>query len=379
MKVCGIVVEYNPFHNGHIYHINKAREISECDILIAIMSPTFMQRGEPAIIDKFTRTKFALDNNIDLVIELPSVYAMQSADHFGEGALTLLNELNIDTLVFGSENNNIDKLIKASKISLKEEYQDKVKEYLSDGQRYASACNLAFKDFSINNINQANDILGFSYIKAIVKYNYQIKPLSIQRTNEFLSNDINSNIASASAIRNALTNNVDISNLTPMADILIKNNNLYIDDLFDTLKYVLTTIEIDKLKEIQGFDEGLEYLFLNNIHLSNNMEDFIKRITSKRYPQTRIQRAIIHLIANISKEDISNIDVDYIRVLGMNHRGQEYLKSLNTNYNVITRFAQHKNKALDIELKLSRIYGQLAKTNLGEKEYKQPVIIKKQD
>jgi len=118
MIVCGIVVEYNPFHNGHVYHIEQARKITNCDLLIAIMSPTFMQRGEPAIINKFERTKFALEYGVDLVVELPSVYAIQSANHFAYGALKLLNELGINYLVFGSEKNDLQSLKNAATISL---------------------------------------------------------------------------------------------------------------------------------------------------------------------------------------------------------------------------------------------------------------------
>ena len=380
MKVCGIVVEYNPFHNGHVYHIEQARKLTNCDILIAIMSPTFMQRGEPAIINKFDRTKYALEHNIDLVVELPSIYAMQSANYFAYGALKLLNELKIDYLVFGSENNQLDTLIKAAKISLDAEYQAKVKEYLQDGQRYAIACNQAFNDYNIDSIKLSNDILGLAYLQEIYQHNYQITPLSIQRTNEYLSLDTSDEIVSATAIRNALNNNEDITKLTPIASELTNKQAelVHLDDFFDLLKYQLTIYSNEQLQEIKGFEEGLECLFKKYINQAETMSDFINFVSSKRYPKTRIQRTIVYLICNIKKYDL-NVEVDYLRILGMNNKGQVYLKDIKnkTDYKIITSFARHNNLALDIEHKITCVYSQ-AKTSinyLASKEYQQAVII----
>lgn len=381
MKVCGIIVEYNPFHNGHIHHIEQTRVKTKCDLLIAIMSPTFMQRGEPAIINKFIRTKFALDYGIDLVIELPSIYAIQSANHFAAGALKLLNELGVNQLVFGSESNDLSSLIINAKTSLTKEYQELVKKYLKDGQRYAIACNNAFKHFDNTTIKEANDILGLSYLQEIFKHNYNIKPYSIKRTNDYLDNKIHSSIASATAIRNALQNNNDISNTTPLANLLINSDELvYLDDFFEMLKYQLTILSNTSIKKIHGFDEGLEFLFKNKIEQAKNINDFINLVSSKRYPKTRIQRAIICLLCNITKDDINNITVDYIRVLGMNNKGQQYLKEAKnkTKYKIITRFSSHKTLALDLEYRVTSVYS-LTKQQvnyLQKKEYQQPVIRK---
>ena len=382
MIVCGIVVEYNPFHNGHVYHIEQARKITNCDLLIAIMSPTFMQRGEPAIINKFERTKFALEYGVDLVVELPSVYAIQSANHFAYGALKLLNELGINYLVFGSEKNDLQSLKNAATISLSNEYQDLLKEYLKDGQRYAIACNKAFSHYDVDAIKLSNDILGLAYLQEIYQHNYNIEPLSIKRTNEYLSIEVDSNIASATAIRHCLLSDSDISLLTPMAQELLNKTDelVYLDDFFSMLKYQLAINSYEQLQKIKGFDEGLEYLFKKYINSASNIDEFVNLVSSKRYPKTRIQRTIVYLLCNIQKNDL-NIDVDYLRILGMNTEGQAYLKQQKnkTDYKIITTFSKHNSLALDIEHKISHVYSLTKPTTnyLYEKEYQQAVIIKK--
>lgn len=384
MNICGIVVEYNPFHNGHIHHINEAKRITKCDILIAIMSPTFMQRGEPAIINKFVRTQAALDNGVDLVIELPSLFAVQSANHFAFGALKILNELQINQIVFGSESNDVKQLIENAKLSLSQEYQNLVKEYAQDGQRYAVACNNAFKHFNKDTIISANDILGLAYLQEIYKYSYPITPFSIQRTNDFLEKKIDSSIASATAIRDGLAKRISITDTTPLADTLINSDELvYLSDFFAMLKYQLNILSVEQIQKINGFDEGLEYLFKNKINEANDIYDFINLVSSKRYPKTRIQRNIVYLLCNITKQNIENLTVDYIRVLGMNTVGQQYLKQIKdkTSYKIITRFSSHKSKILDLEYKVSSVYS-LAKPEvnyLQQKEYLQPVIIKSEN
>ncbi len=380
MIITGIVVEYNPFHNGHLYHIEQARKITNCDLLIAIMSPTFMQRGEPAIINKFERTNFALEHGIDIIVELPSVYAIQSANHFAAGAIKLLNEFNIDYLVFGSENNDIESLKNAAQTSLLDEYQLKVKDYLKEGIRYANACNMAFKDYNINVVDQANDILGLAYVQEIYKHKYKITPLSIKRTNDYLATKITQEITSATSIRHALENSLDIKETTPMKKVLNTNHLVYFNDYFLLLKYQLNILDHNQLKQIHGFDEGLEYLFKKHINDAKDIYDFIELVSSKRYPKTRIQRNIVYLITNLTKDFLKQIEIDYLRILGMNKQGQEYLKAVKTTtaYTILTTFSKHQNLGLDYEQKVTYVYA-LANKNLdylNKLEYAQSVIIK---
>jgi predicted nucleotidyltransferase len=257
-----------------------------------------------------------------------------------------------------------------------------VKQYVKDGQRYATACNKAFKHFDIEAIKLSNDILGLSYIKEILKHNYQIKPLTIQRTNDYLSIEVTDDIASATAIRHYLINNKDITKLTPIAQGLIQNQTelVYLHDYFEMLKYQLAIKSPEQLQKIKGFDEGLEFLFKKYINKVENMDKFVELVSSKRYPKTRIQRTIIYLICNIRKDDL-NLEVDYLRILGMNLKGQQYLASQKekTAYKIITNFAKHKSPALDLEHKITQVYS-LVKPELNylyEKEYQQAVIIRK--
>lgn len=380
MVVCGLIVEYNPFHNGHLHHIEQAKKITNCDVLIVMMSPTFMQRGEPAIINKFVRTKVALENQVDLVIELPSIYAISSANYFADGAMKLFNELQVTDIVFGSEMNDIALLKKYAEVSNTPAYHAKVKTYLNNGQRYANACNMAFHDFGFVDIEHANDILGLAYLQSIVKNNYPLQAHSIKRDNDFLSQEIHQNISSATAIRHALQNHNSLHNTTPMADLLTNSDELvFFNDFFILLKYQLNTQSVTYLQNINGINEGIEHLFLKHINEAVDMDDFIKRVSSKRYPITRIQRIIVYLLLNLTKTEAASIKPDYLRVLGMNDIGQKYLKKIKkqTAYRIITSFGEYEHPALDLEHRVTNLYS-LAKPSvayLAKKEYVQPVII----
>ena len=170
MKIIGIIAEYNPFHLGHLYQINKIKEIYPDSIIIAIISTNFTQRGDISIINKWNKTKICLDNNIDIVLELPYTYATQSADIFANGALKILNSMHIDTLVFGTEKDNINELIELAKIQIdNKEYDNIVKNYLSKGLNYPTAMSKALENISNIKIDKPNDLLALSYIKEIIK------------------------------------------------------------------------------------------------------------------------------------------------------------------------------------------------------------------
>ena len=203
MKSVGIIVEFNPFHYGHKYFIDKVRELFPNHTVICIMSGNFTERGDVSIINKWNKTKIALDNNIDIVVELPYLYATQSADYFAYAALKILNELKIDTLVFGSECNDINKLYNLANLQL--ENDNKIKDIINSNINYPKAISNIYNE----NIDKPNDILGISYIKEIIKNNYNIKPYTIKRTNDYNSNEL-AKICSSSALRSALKNGIDI-------------------------------------------------------------------------------------------------------------------------------------------------------------------------
>ncbi len=372
MKITGIIVEYNPFHNGHIHHIKQARLKTNCDVLIAVMSSHFTQRGEPSIIDKWTRTKFALEYGVDLVVELPFHYATQSADYFAKGALTILNALGIDYLVYGSEANNVDELYTiATTLHQKQvEYDKLVKEAMNQGERYPNACNKALSLLLNKEIHLPNDLLALSYIKEIVNNNYPISPISIARTNDFHDNTLQGKISSATSIRQALKNHTDISNTTPMAKELTKQPVL-LEDFYDLLYYEL--ISNPHLEDYHLVDEGIDKLMKKKIISSTNMNEFVNSLTSKRYTQARIQRTILSILMNQSKV---RYPIDYIRVLGMNNVGQQYLNQIkkNTPIPIISNFSNINSPLLDLELKATTLYACVLpiekRVNFITREYK---------
>ena len=372
MKVLGIVVEYNPFHNGHIYHINKAKELVKPDYTVAVMSSSFVQRGEPAIIDKWTRSELAIKYGVDIVIELPFVYSVQSADYFAKGSIELLNAIGVTDLCFGSEDGNIDTFIDIAKAIKddEEQYNSLVKSYMDQGLRYPEACNQSLNDILGKEIRTPNDLLGLSYVKEIVFNNYKMTPHCITRTNDYHSDEISS-IASASAIRNAIRNNEDISMSLPNAEIY-SNETYHLSLFYPYLKHQIMMSSLDELKSYHMVDEGLENVLYKSISKCSSMIEFINSLLSKRYTKPRIQRMLIHILMKNKKEDINNaMHLDYIRVLNMNEQGRTYLNSIkkDCHYKIITNFSKHAHPALDIELKATKLLSLISSKDLITKEF----------
>ena len=227
MNCIGIICEYDPFHNGHKYQIDKIREKYKDSIIIAVMSTSFTQRGNLSIMNKWDKTKCALNNGIDLVIELPYSYTVQSSDIFAHYAVSILNILDIDTLSFGIENDDINEIINNAKIQLNnKEFDTLVQKYLKDGLNYPTSLNNALKDLNGRIINSPNDLLALSYIKEIIKNNYNIDIYSIKRTSNYHDTTSNDEIISSSNIREKLNNNIDIKKYVP-------------SDVYDLILYML--------------------------------------------------------------------------------------------------------------------------------------------
>lgn len=358
MKILGIIVEYNPFHNGHIYHIQKAKQLTQCDYTIAVMSSSFVQRGEPAIIDKWTRSQIAIEFGVDLVIELPFVYACQSADYFAKGAIDLLNAIGVTDICFGSEDGHIETFIDIAHAidRHQEKYNHYVKTYMNEGYRYPNACNQALSHIMGKEIRTPNDLLGLSYVKEIIFHNYQITPHCFQRTNDYHDTTLQT-ISSASAIRLALLEKKDISQALPSLNHY-QNDLYYLKDFFPYLRYQLLTTPPDILKTYHMVDEGLENVIIKNIVDQSNMEDYIQTLLSKRYTRPRLQRMIIHILMKNTKQDIKEaMNVDYIRILAMNQKGREYLRSIKKTcpYTIISQFSRYHHPALDIEFKATKL------------------------
>lgn len=363
MRVLGLVVEYNPFHNGHIYHIEEAKKIVKPDVTIIVMSGNFVQRGEPAIVDKWIRSDIALDHGIDLVVELPFVYAVQSADYFAQGALKILHDLHVTDIVFGSENGNIE-LFKDIALAIKnneEIYNAYVQSFMKKGYRYPDACNQALSTLLGKTIRTPNDLLGLAYVKESIHNNFPISMHCISRTNDFHSQTLQ-NISSATALRLAIRNHQDISKQLP--DKEKYEHPIFLEEYFPYLRYKILTTSTEELHTIHLVEEGLENLLKKQILQVETMEEYINALTSKRYTRSRIQRMIIHILMNNHKEDIQTaIPIDYVRILGMNQTGKGYLNTIKKDADIklLSSFKGHQHPALDIELKAASLYSCLSK------------------
>ena len=377
MKTIGIIAEYNPFHLGHLYQIKKVKEMFPDSTIIAIISTNFTQRGDISILNKWDKTKICLDNKIDLVIELPTLYATQSADIFAYGALKILNHLKIDTLVFGTESENIDDLISLANIQLNNsKYHQLVKEYLDTGLNYPTAMSKALKDLTTIKIDKPNDLLALSYIKEIIKNNYQITPINIKRTNDYHSNEIKNNIVNASLIRKMFKENKDITKYIPKNTNTLYYKNISINNTYNLLKYNIINNQ-NNLNKFLTVDEGIENRIIKNIYTSQNIEDLINKIKTKRYTYNKISRMLIHILLNIKKED-NNKEI-YLKVLGFNQRGKNHLNKIKKDLNIkiYTNYKPNQNKVLDIEFNSTTIFSLITHdSSLIEKEYKNKPIIK---
>ncbi|MCM1371026.1 MAG: nucleotidyltransferase [Clostridium sp.] len=379
MGSVGIICEYNPFHNGHLYHIKKIKEMFPNDTIILAMSGNFTQRGDVSIINKWDKTFIALNYGIDLVIELPFAFSTQSADIFSKGSIQILNSLNVEKLVFGSECGDIKKLYNLANLVINNnEYDLKVKEYLDKGINYPSAMSKAIKDLTGSTIKEPNDLLGFSYIKEIIKTNSKIKPFCIKRTNNFNSSSLNSNIVSAKAIREALKENKEINNYVPNLILkYIKNINIK-DNYFNLLKYKILTSK--DLGIYQTVDEGIENRIKKYIATANSLEELINLIKTKRYTYNKINRMFTHILCSFTKEEAKNLNnIEYIRIIGFNSKGKQYLNKIKKGINIpiITNFSSIKNDMLNLEFRSTCVYSSILKeNNLIEDEYKnKPIII----
>lgn len=375
MNILGLIVEYNPFHNGHIYHLSKSIEKTNATHTVAIMSGNFLQRGEPALFDKYTRAKIAVENGVDLVIELPTMFACQSAEIFSHGAITILNSLNcISSVCFGSEEGNTDILYSIAEILANEpkEFKLLLKKYLDDGMLFPVArANSLFdyihqyennnlvqkttKEQLLKILNSSNNILGIEYIKNLINLNSNIKPFTISRVqSEYNSKEIDNSICSATAIRTSLKENCNISQLKrviPEKTYNILNEKIdskffpMFDELFfETLKTIILR-DVSNLKDYFEVNEGIENKIYKDIFTSNSLYELQLSIKSKRYTLTKIKRTLNNILLGIRKSDIHLVkDIDivpYIRILAFNDKGREILKEIKnkSNIEIINKFS----------------------------------------
>jgi predicted nucleotidyltransferase len=346
MKAAGIVVEYNPFHNGHFYHLQETKKQTGADCVIAVMSGNFLQRGEPALVSKWARTRMALAAGVDIVVELPYVFAVQAAQKFAAGAVSLLDALYCDEICFGSESGKIDCFTEAVKELREREtkFNEHLQQALQTGASFPKASAIAFNQLQIQSLDlsKPNNILGFYYVKAIMDQKSTMAPRTIKRIAAGYHDQTISDqsIASATSLRNALNYSIErieeISSYIPPStkNILYEYYSTYRlfhqwNDYFTLLKYRILTMDYSEMRQIADMDEGLEYRFKETAMKAESFMEFITMVKTKRYTWTRLQRTCAHLLTNFKKSDEeANKQATYIRLLGMSERGKSYLKTV---------------------------------------------------
>ena len=369
MKKIGIIAEFNPFHNGHKYFIDKIKEKYPDSFIILVMSGNFTQRGIPSIYDKWDKSEIVLNNGVDLVVELPFVFATQSADYFARGSIEILNYLGVDKIIFGSESNDIDTLKEIAKIQNNDSFDTLVKIYCKNGYNYPTALSMAIEESIGKKITTPNDLLGISYIKEIINNNYDIEIDTIKRTNDYHDTNIDDNICSATAIREAIKNNIDYTNQVPKNSLKYYNNLHFIDDYFDILKYKIITE--DDLYKYQTVSLDIIPKLKKEILNVNSIDELIKRVKSKNDTYNKISRMLLHILVNFTKEKAKSFTkINYIRILGFNNNGKKILNEVKKDIDIpiISKINREKDDMLEFELDTSKIY-YLNNTNNIEREF----------
>ncbi len=348
-KVIGIIAEYNPFHNGHLYHLQKSLQMTHSSYSVAVVSGNFTQRGSTSLVDKWAKTEIAIKNGIDLVLELPLLYSISSAENFAEGAIKILDSLKvIDYLSFGSESGDISTLNMIADILYKEPkaYKNILSHELSKGLSFPKARENALlmylndiRKFS-NVLSSPNNILGIEYLKALKKLKSPITPITVERYNAgYHDTTYNGNVASATAIRNIVKNNGwDIlRKVVPEDTFSTLLENIKVGHVVPDLSvfekqiiYNLRKMSIQEIADLPDVSEGLENAIKNAANSCNSVVEFLNIIKSKRYTNTRIQRILLYALLGITKKDmtLSKKAIPYVRVLGFNNKGKYLISEI---------------------------------------------------
>lgn len=393
MKTVGLITEYNPFHNGHLYHLNESKTITCSDYSIAVMSGNFVQRGEPALVDKWTRAKMAVDNGVDLVIELPLIYACQSAEFFAYGAVKILDSLGVvDSICFGSEIGDIQPLDYIAEILNNEPtlFVRYLKNSLALGNSFPKAreyalvnylkeSNSAYSSIVINAISNPNNILSIEYLKALKKIGSHIKPYTLERKeSNYHSKSLSGTFSSATSIREHLLNTYALENIihtvpsythVHLKNFLEENKNYNsIDNFSNILLYLLRNSQPEKLKNIVDVSEGLHNRIISCSTEHSSLDDIINCVSTKRFTLTRLKRILIHLLIDIEQNELNllhSYGPQYIRVLGLNSKGFNIIKKAKQHcpLPIITKFADYKkynneilNQMILLDKKATDIY-----------------------
>lgn len=402
MKAAGVVVEYNPFHNGHLFHLEKAREMSDADVIIAVMSGSFLQRGEPALVSKWSRAKMALMNGADLVFELPYQYSTQKAEVFANGAVKMLDAALCSTLCFGSESGDAEAFINTVGFinNEMEAYDHQIRKYMQTGVSYPRAASLAMAELKapegILSLSEPNNILGYHYVKSILSINSAMIPLTVKRksANYHDQDFASSTIASATSIRKAVFEGsgdlasirryIPESSAEALEEYLEEFGAFHSWEMFwPYLKYRLLQASPAELNSIYEAEEGLENRLAGAAKKARSFAEFMNSAKTKRYTWTRIQRLCTHVLVNAKKEEmaIEESGPEYLRLLGMTDSGKRYLNMNKDDFKlpVVSKLSSFSSKGIELDIRASYIYSlglpPSQSQKLLEMEYSRPPYV----
>ncbi|MEC1179463.1 nucleotidyltransferase [Metasolibacillus meyeri] len=397
MQAVGVVVEYNPFHNGHAYHVQQAKKLTKADVVIAVMSGQFLQRGEPALVDKWARTKMALASGVDIVIELPYVFSTAHAKQFAYGAISLLQAAGCQTFTFGSEDGRLEPFLDSFVLiqQNKELYDAFIKEFMTTGISYPKALQEAYtalqQQFPGTYIDLAkpNNILGFHYIEAAHLLKNKIQPATITRIGAGYHDAINeqSQIASATGIRQALFQEKVLQNInqfvpSPTYQLLEEWQQVHSTfaswhTFWPLLRFAILRHTPEQLSAFPDVSEGIEYALIKHAKNALSFNDFMDKIKSKRYTWTRLQRILTHIYTGITKQQLhAHTEPSYIRLLGMTENGQRYLSMYKKHMTLplISRVAATQNDMLSLDIRATTMYQQGLSFHTMNDDYNTPPI-----
>lgn len=369
MKVAGIISEYNPFHNGHLYHIEETKKNTGCDCTVAVMSGNFVMRGETALYNKFIRAKSAVLGGVDLVLELSVPYALSSSEYFSFAGVSVLDSLNVlDCISFGSEEGDISSLSRIADCLLEPTTIEKIKENQKQGVPVFSAISEEFSDEDKKILEKPNNILAINYIKALKRLNSKIVPYTVKRKNVgYNESKIKENFASATGIREMLKNGKDIKELIPELsyDLIKKEKPVFEESIDDIITYLLRIKKPKDLLKYADVNEGIENLIIKTALREFGIKDIAMGVKSKRYTYTRIKRILYNILLDIDKSE-REIKPQFARVLAFNEKGQEILSKIKKKSDIPvftnpTKDMYKKYEILNTDLKASYIYHILSK------------------
>ncbi|MBE1553573.1 putative nucleotidyltransferase [Filibacter limicola] len=406
MKAVGIIVEYNPFHNGHLYHALQAKHTTQADVIIAVMSGNFLQRGEPAFVNKWSRARMALESAVDIVFELPYAFATANAPNFAQGAIRLLDAAHCSTFCFGSEDGNLEPFKRSLHLIQQagDVYEEIVKEAVGRGLSYPKALNEAYLSTvdsantkgSIADLSMPNNILGFHYMEAAQKIGSTIEPVTIPRIVARYHDDVveGNRIASATGIRKSFFESDALNTVASFIpdstrEILLQWQSERQSfgswaTFYPQLRFIILRDGPERLRSIADITEGIENLFYRAAANNGTFESFMREVKSKRYTWTRIQRMLTHIFTGFTYDKRNCMTTpSYLRLLGMSQAGKNYLNENKKRLKLplVSKAAAFSDPSLEMDILASDLYAlgignEAFRSQIGTDYDTPPIIIK---